>query len=157
MFCFPVACQFSFVEFLASLWYSLRLPYLNSSTNVWLLAAIVELQKECELELREKGEMVSRLQTKAAHISHILTSLEQCPNPNSPTPTTTNSTSSNSSAANNWGSPWLPWAVSVVSSLISTIWLLLQLYRKFWQMRMKSPGNLLFPFVSWIDCSISVV
>ncbi|XP_045036537.1 LOW QUALITY PROTEIN: RUN and FYVE domain-containing protein 2 [Daphnia magna] len=33
--------------------------------------------QECELDLREKGEMVSRLQTKAAHISHILTNLEQ--------------------------------------------------------------------------------
>ncbi|EFX85697.1 hypothetical protein DAPPUDRAFT_193440 [Daphnia pulex] len=33
--------------------------------------------QECELELRDKGEMVGRLQTKAAHISHILTNLEQ--------------------------------------------------------------------------------
>jgi hypothetical protein len=44
------------------------------------------LVKECELELRDKGEMVGRLQTKAAHISHILTNLEQCPNPSSPPP-----------------------------------------------------------------------
>nr|CAG4639926.1 EOG090X043H [Daphnia pulex] len=42
--------------------------------------------QECELELRDKGEMVGRLQTKAAHISHILTNLEQCPNPSSPPP-----------------------------------------------------------------------
>nr|CAG4646952.1 EOG090X043H [Megafenestra aurita] len=46
--------------------------------------------QDCELELRDKGDMVSRLQTKAAHISHILTNLEQCPNPSSPPPTTPN-------------------------------------------------------------------
>ena len=54
--------------------------------------------KECELELRDKGEMVSRLQTKAAHISHILTNLEQCPNPNSPPPVTPNSNANTSTA-----------------------------------------------------------
>jgi len=54
--------------------------------------------QECEQELRDKGEMVSRLQAKATHISHILANLEQCP-ASSPTwstnsfPTTTISTS----------------------------------------------------------------
>lgn len=35
------------------------------------------MQKECEVELTQKGEMVSRLQTKASQIGNILQSLER--------------------------------------------------------------------------------
>jgi len=53
--------------------------FLKLKTKLCCWRCCLFTDQECEQELRDKGEMVSRLQAKATHISHILANLEQCP------------------------------------------------------------------------------